>query len=94
MKRPVTVQIAGQRYTLRSDADEQTVLAVVAFVDKRLKEVQRQSRVTDTQSLAVMAALQIAEELLGERQAIAALKRRIREKSESLLQVLEREAGV
>ena len=63
-------------------------------MDKRLKEVQRQSRVTDTQSLAVMAALQIAEELLGERKATAALKRRIRERSESLLQFLEREGGV
>lgn len=94
MKRPVTVQIAGQKYTLRSDADESDVRKLAAFVDGRLKDIQKQTRTADTQSLAILAALQIAEELFGEREAMAELKRRIREKSETLLQFLERQGGV
>jgi cell division protein ZapA len=94
MKRSVTVHIAGQRYTLRSDADEDAVRAIAAFVDKRMKEVQRQTRTADSQSLAILTALQIAEQLFSERDAMAALKRRIRDKSETLLRYLEREGGV
>jgi cell division protein ZapA len=94
MKRPVTVQIAGQRYTLRSDAHEDVVREIASFVDRRLKQVQRQTRAVDTQSLAILAALQIAEELFAEREAARALRKRIREKSRSLLLLLEREAGV
>jgi cell division protein ZapA len=94
MKRPVTVHIAGQKYTLRSDADEREVRALAAFVDGRLKDIQKQTRTADTQSLAILAALQIAEELFGEREATATLKRQIREKSQLLLQFLERQGGV
>ena len=39
MKRSVSVQIAGQKYTLRSDAEEDQVKALAAFVDGRFKRV-------------------------------------------------------
>ena len=94
MKRPVTVEIAGQKYTLRSDADEKEVRALAAFVDGLCRDVQKQTRAVDTQAVAILTALRIAEELFGERQATAALKRRIREQGETLLDLLKREAGV
>jgi cell division protein ZapA len=94
MKRPVTVNIAGQRYVLRSDADESTVKQLATFVDARIKDIQRQTRTADTQALATLAALQIAEELFGEREAQALLRKKIRDKSQALLQFLEREARV
>ncbi|HXU82382.1 MAG TPA: cell division protein ZapA [Polyangia bacterium] len=94
MKRQVTVQIAGQRYTLRSDADEDSVKQLASYVDGRIRDIQRQTRTADTQALATLAALQIAEELFGEREAQAALKKKIRDKGQALLQFLEREARV
>jgi cell division protein ZapA len=94
LKRSVTVQIAGQRYVLRSDADEASVKQLASFVDARIKEIQRQTRTPDTQAVATLAALQIAEELFGEREAQAALRKKIRDKGQALLQYLEREARV
>jgi cell division protein ZapA len=94
MKRPVSVQIAGQKYTLRSDAEEPKVRALASFVDARLREVQKQTRNPDTQALAILTALQIAEILFNEREEIAELKKRIRDKGHFLLQFLEREGGV
>jgi cell division protein ZapA len=94
MKRPVTVLIGGQKYTLRSDADEAAVRALATFVDGRLREVKSQSKAADTQSLAILTALRIAEELFADRAESAALKRQIREKGQALLHFLEREAGV
>ncbi len=94
MKRTVTVVIAGQRYNLRSDADDKTVQELAAYVDARVREVQKATRSPDTQALAVLAALQVAEELFTERRANAELKKKIREKSQTLLALLEREARV
>jgi len=94
MKRQIAVNIFGQRYMLRADEDESTVRELAAYVDSRIREVQKHTRTADTQTLAVLAALQIAEELHGERRGHAELRRRVREKSRTLLQLLEREARV
>lgn len=94
MKRAVTVQIAGQRYTLRADDDDENVRKLAAFVDGRMKEIQKQTRTADTQSAAILAALQIAEELFRQRREQAELRKLIREKGRAILQVLEREARV
>jgi cell division protein ZapA (FtsZ GTPase activity inhibitor) len=92
MKRSVTVNVAGQRYTLRTDQDDKTLRAVVSAVDERLRDLQRASKSVDTQQLAVMAALQFAEELVVERTAGATLKREIRARGRALLQLLERQS--
>jgi cell division protein ZapA len=94
MKTPVTVQIAGQRFALRGDEDERAMRDMAGYVDSRMKELQKQSRTADTQSLAVLAALQITEELFKERRALAELKKRIRERSRALLHLVESRARV
>src|SRR5687767_6863403 len=65
MKRPVTVTIAGQRFALRTDTEEAAVQKLAAFVDARVKETQKATRTADTQSVAILVALQIAEELFA-----------------------------
>ena len=92
MKRSVTVQIAGLRYGLKSDDDDRTIKALAAYVDGKIRDIQKLAKVPDTQAVAVLAALQIAEELFAERQGSAELRKKIREKSQSLLDYLEREA--
>ena len=61
MKTPVTVLIAGQRFALRRDEDERAMREMAGYVDSRMKELQKQTRTAYTQSLAVLAALQITE---------------------------------
>jgi len=94
MKQSVTVQIAGVRYALKTDEDERWVKAVAALVDQRFREIQKKARTPDTQAVAVLTALQIAEELFRERRDTSELRKTIREKSQSLLDVLTREARV
>ena len=94
MKQSVTVQIAGARYALKTDEDERWVKSVAALVDERFREIQKKARTPDTQAVAVLTALQIAEELFRERRDTSELRKRIREKSQSLLDVLTREARV
>ena len=94
MKRSVTVQIAGLRYSLKTDEDDRWVKMLAAFVDGKIREAQKHTRTPDTQSVAVLTALQIAEELFRERRQSSELRKKIREKSQSLLDYLEREARV
>jgi cell division protein ZapA len=94
VKRSVTVQIAGIRYSLKTDEDDRWVKMLAAYVDGKIREAQKHSRTPDTQSVAVLTALQIAEELFHERRQSSELRRRIRERSQSLLDYLEREARV
>jgi cell division protein ZapA len=94
MKTPVTVQIGGQRFALRGDEDERVMRDMAGYVDSRMKELQKQTRTADTQSLAVLAALQITEELFKERRALADLKKRIRERSRALLHLVESRARI
>ena len=91
MKRSVTVHIAGVRYALKTDEDDRWVKAVAAFVDGKIRDTQKHARTPDTQSVAVLTALQIAEELFNERRQSGELRKKIREKSQSLLEVLARE---
>jgi cell division protein ZapA len=92
MKRSVTVQIAGVRYALKTEEDDRWVKSVAAFVDGKIREVQKHTRTVDTQAVAVLTALQIAEELFNERRQSSELRKKIRDKSQSLLDALTREA--
>ncbi len=94
MKNPVAVNIGGHRYTLRSDEEERVVREMAAHVDRHLRELQKQTRAADTQSLAILTALQITEELWKERREHAELRRKVREKGRALLQFIEREGRV
>jgi cell division protein ZapA len=92
MKRSVTVQIAGVKYALKTEEDDRYVKQMAAFVDGKIRDVQKHTRTVDTQAVAVLTALQIAEELFNERRQSGDLRKKIREKSQSLLEVLAREA--
>jgi len=92
MKRSVSVQIAGVKYALKTEEDDRYVKQVAAFVDGKIRDVQKHTRTVDTQAVAVLTALQIAEELFNERRQSGDLRKKIREKSQSLLEVLAREA--
>ena len=78
----VTVEIAGNRYTLRTDADEAYTRRCAAMVDERMRRIGGQTRMDATKS-AIMAALSLSDDLLqqqkGFREQALALAGRIEE---------------
>jgi cell division protein ZapA len=91
VKRSVTVEVAGQRLTLRTDADEGYVESLAEFVNEKLGEVKASSRTSSTHVVALLtlAALQIADDLFEARRKEADFRRRVREKSRRILELLE-----
>ncbi len=92
MSRSVKVTIAGQSFSVKTDAKPKYVKDLATFVTERMAQVKKSSRIATTQSLALLAALSIADDLLQEREALAKLKREVRERSERILRHLDKGA--
>ena len=60
--RVVTVNIHGQQYPIRSGLDPAYVAELAAYVDEKMRLASRESPAGDTLKLAVLAALNIADE--------------------------------
>ena len=66
-KNVVDVQIFGHSYTIRSEADQQYILGVAAYVDRKMREITEKLPVASLSKVAILASLNIADELFKER---------------------------
>jgi cell division protein ZapA len=64
-----TVEIFGQRLGVRADGDAARLQELARFVDDRMREVADRSSSVDTVKIAVLTALNIADELFTERES-------------------------
>jgi cell division protein ZapA len=60
--RVVHVEIHGQQYPIRSGLDPAYVAELAAYVDQKMRAASRESTAGDTLKIAVLAALNIADE--------------------------------
>ena len=60
----VTVEVFGETYSLKSDTDLEQVVKVAALVDERMKKISKANLCLSPSRVAILAALNIAEELL------------------------------
>ncbi len=56
------VEIFGQRYTLRSDSDDDYTKQLATFVDKKMNELSENAKGVDLSKLAIFTAVNIAHE--------------------------------
>jgi len=59
----VQVEIFGQTYSIKAGNDREYIRELAAFVDARMKEVQKGTGTSDGYKIAILAALNIADEL-------------------------------
>lgn len=79
----IEVDILGQKYTIKGDAPEEYIKKLAAFVDLKLKEVHNSAPNIAPRKAAILAALNIADEL-----------HRLREEHEKATQEIEKKANV
>lgn len=87
--RIVTVEINGQRYPIRSGLDEQYVLALAAYVHQKIRAAADLTPTSDNLRLAVLAALNIADEYFRCREGEKARSGRLIERTEQLEKLLD-----
>ena len=66
-KNVVQVQIFGHTYTIKGEADQEYILGVAAYVDRKMREVTEKLPVASLSKVAILASLNIADELFKER---------------------------
>jgi cell division protein ZapA len=60
---PVKVSVAGEEVTIRSEQPAEHSRAVAQHVDESIRRIQEQSPMVDSGKAAILAALQITDEL-------------------------------
>ncbi|MGP1678766.1 MAG: cell division protein ZapA [Burkholderiales bacterium] len=90
------VSIMGRNYRVTcADDEREALLAAVAYVDQKMTGIKAASKVAGTERIAVMTALNIANELLsikiGSGFDIAELKRRMNSVQSKLDQALSQQ---
>ena len=80
----IEVNILGQNYTIKGEAPEEYMKKLAAFVDLKLKEVHRSSPSIAPLKAAILASLNIADELYKIREEHDKATREIEEKANVL----------
>lgn len=92
MQKAVDVKIMGQKFTLRSDDEEQYVLKVAAYVDSKMTEVSNSAKPMGKYNVAMLVALNIADEYHRLKDAYDAVTGRVNRLSERLSTTLNDES--
>ena len=85
------IQIYGKTYSLKSSSSEVDAEEVAAYVDSRMKELANARSKTPTLDLAILAALNIAQELMELKNQAGAKEEAEGETLRQLVEALDRE---
>jgi cell division protein ZapA len=90
MSGPVKVQIFGQTYSIQGDLDGKYVQKLAKYVDEKMHTIADATATVDTQKVAVLAALAIADELHNMQRDRNDSEELLREQAERCLTLVER----
>ena len=90
MSAPVKVQIFGQTYSIQGDLDARYVQKLAKYVDEKMQAIADATATVDTQKIAVLAALAIADELHSVKRERMNQDELLREQAERCLTLVER----
>jgi cell division protein ZapA len=86
---PYKVVIYNQTYNLRSDHDPVYIQDLAEYVDRRMNEIARATMTVDSLRVAILAALQIAEDFFQARKELSATEEEIAERSAKYAELLD-----
>src|SRR5712664_256681 len=90
MSAPVKVQIFGQTYSIQGELDGKYVQKLAKYVDEKMHDIADVTKTVDTQKVAVLAALAIADELHNMQRDRGDHEQLMREQAERCLTLVER----
>ena len=88
--RVIPVEIFGQRYPIRTTLDPEYVSRLATYVDEKMRAAGESTPNGDPQRLAVLAALNVADELFRCRETTRARDGQVAERAEELERLVDR----
>lgn len=84
-ERVVEIKVFGQTFSVKTDAEEDHLQAVAQYVNEKMEEVLKKTRSVSTLNVAILTALNIADDLLKEKEQRKALVKEVEVKSKNLV---------
>ena len=88
--RVIPVDISGQRYPIRTSLDAEYVARLAAYVDEKMRAASDSAPTGDPLRVAVLTALNIADELFRSRDANRLRSGALAERAQELEQLVDR----
>lgn len=85
----VTVEIAGQRYPIRSGLEPAYVIELAAYVDQKMRVATESAPASDMMGLAVLVALNLADEYFRAREQSSSAHGELNERALRLEQLVD-----
>jgi len=92
-ERLVEIKVFGQTYTVKTDAEENYIQDVAKYVNEKMEEVLKKTKSVSTLNVAILTALNIADDLLKEKEKRISLLREVEAKSKDLVEKIEIKMG-
>jgi cell division protein ZapA len=89
LKKRYNINILGQELSVLSDADDEHVANVIRLVTEKMEEVLKSANNLKALDVAILAALNVAEDLLKLRGVNKDLCDQLESRSEKLIQLIE-----
>ena len=89
----VEIKVFGQTYTVKTDAEENYIQDVAKYVNEKMEEVLKKTKSVSTLNVAILTALNIADDLLKEKEKRISLLREVEAKSKDLVEKIEIKMG-
>jgi cell division protein ZapA len=90
MSKNVKVQIFGQVFPIQGDLDEAYMQRLAEYVDDKMRAIVEMTPTVDTQKVAILAAMAIADELHSLRKERGEREELLKEQAERCLTLVER----
>ena len=89
-KRTVSVTLRGQRFSFRSGDDQEYIERVARYVNTKLDQIQQATGRVETGQIALLAALDIADDLFRQKGCDERLRREVESRGNALLGAIDR----
>lgn len=90
----VLVEVCGRKYPIRSDLDETYVTELARYVDRKIRTTAKHAHGADSLQVAVLAALNIADEYFRYRNREPAAPDDVRRRTDELEALVDRAIAV
>ncbi|HPJ97040.1 MAG TPA: cell division protein ZapA [Syntrophales bacterium] len=90
MKRSFHIEILGQKLTVLSDSDEKVVAGIVQYVNDKVEEISKGGNNLNTLTIAVLAALNIADELFKAKGENSLIGKQLESRTQELIDLIDR----
>jgi cell division protein ZapA len=85
-ERLVEIKVLGQTYTVKTDSDENRIHEVARYVNEKIEEILQKTKSVSSLNVAILTALNIADDLLKEKEKRLALLKEVGIKSKDMVE--------